>query len=112
MSSAQQHEMQELSILEHNLQALVVQFQTVELEMNEINTALAEVKGTKEDVYRVLSSVMVKSDKAKIVEELEKKKKVLEMRLQTIEKQQKLLESKSEQIRREIEKSQSSENRK
>ena len=47
---------------------------------------------------------MLKSDKKTIISELEEKKKVLELRINSIEKQEKLLEKKVEDLRSSISK--------
>ncbi len=101
----QASEIQELSVLEHNLQGLLMQRQSIELELSEVTTALEELRAADGDVYRVVSSVMMRADKPKLTEELEQKKKLLEMRNSTVEKQQKLFESKAEEIRRQLEES-------
>jgi len=47
---------------------------------------------------------MLKADKNTILKELEEKKKVLELRFNTLEKQEKLLESKAQELQEEVKK--------
>lgn len=89
---------QELQILEHNLQAILSQRQSVEIELAEISNAHSETSSSKGKVYQVINSIMIESSKEKVVSILEEKKKILEMQLSSIDKQQKLLESKIESL--------------
>lgn len=93
---------QELQILEQNLQSLLIQKQTVEIELNEILNALSELKKTEEEVYKVVGGIMLRSDKLSLIKELEEKKKILDLRISTIEKQEKILEEKSEKLREQV----------
>jgi len=96
---------QELQVFEHNLQAYLMQKQAVQIELNEITTALDELKKSSDEVYKIVGNIMMKSDKESLSGELKEKKKVLDIRLSSIEKQEKLISSKSENLRDEIGKS-------
>ena len=93
---------QELQMLEHNLQSYIMQKQTMQVEMNEINTALDELKKSGDEVYKILGGIMIKSNKTNLTAELNEKKKLLEIRLNSIEKQEKMISSKSEELKEEI----------
>jgi len=92
---------QELQLLEQNIQFLLHQKQTLQVELNEIANAEKEIKSSKE-VYKVLSGVMIKSDPETISKELEEKKKRSEMRIAPLEKQESLIKEKISKIREEI----------
>jgi len=92
----------ELQILDRNLQAFLVQKQSMQAELNEVSNALAEAKSTKDEVYKVLGNVMLKTNKESLIKELEEKKKVLDLRVNSIEKQEKLLESRSNKLKEEV----------
>lgn len=94
---------QELQILEQNLQGFVMQKQVFQIELNEILNALEEIEKTKDEVYKILGGVMIKSDKGNVIKEFEEKKRVLELRINSLEKQEKLIESKAREIKQEIE---------
>lgn len=79
-----------------------MQRQSVEIELNEVTTALTEVKSSTGDIYRVVSSIMMKVQKDKVLHDLEQKKQVLTLRFQTLDKQQKLLEEKAQGLREEL----------
>lgn len=93
---------QNLQLMEQNFQNLALQKQTFQLELNEVITALEEVSKTKEDVFRVLGQVMIKSDKESLKKELKEKKEILEIRMKSIEKQELSMREDVERIRGEI----------
>jgi len=99
-----QKKIQELQILEQNLQNLMIQKQAFQLELNETVNSLEEVNKTEDEVYKVLGSVMLKVNKEEILKELGEKKKILELRVNTIEKQEKLLESNARALQEEAKK--------
>ncbi|MEM4259532.1 MAG: prefoldin subunit beta [Candidatus Pacearchaeota archaeon] len=93
---------QELQILEQNLQNLLMQKQTIQIELTEIENALSDLKKTDDEVYKVVGGIMMRSDKATLTSELSEKKKVLELRISAIEKQEKILNEKSEKFKKDI----------
>lgn len=99
-----QNKIQEIQILEQNLQGILLQKQSFQLELNETINALEEVKKSEDSIYKILGPVMIKGDKNSIIKELEEKKKMFEMRLTATDKQEKLLESKAKELQGEAEK--------
>ncbi|HIG51854.1 TPA: prefoldin subunit beta [Candidatus Pacearchaeota archaeon] len=89
-----QQKIQEAQMLEQSMNSLLMQRQAFNLELNETLNALEEVKKTDDEIYKLSGSIMLKADKEKVKKELEDKKKILELRLESIEKQEKLLEKK------------------
>ena len=53
-----QQKLQELQVLEHNLQALLMQKQAFQLELNESLNALDEVRKTNDTIYKMVGSIM------------------------------------------------------
>ncbi len=90
---------EESRILEHHLTEFLVQKQNIQVELQEVLGALDELKKNNDDVYKILSGVMIKSDKEKLSKELEEKKKLLQMRISAIEKQEDMLEKKISETR-------------
>ena len=99
-----QQKLQELQVLEHNLQALLMQKQAFQLELNESLNALDEVRKTNDTIYKMVGSIMVIVDKNDTIKELEEKKKLLEMRSDSITKQEHLIEAKARELQQEIKK--------
>ena len=96
--------LQELQILEQNLQAILMQKQAFQLELNQTENAIAEVSNTNDEVYKMTGSIMIKTDKSTVLEELKNKQKILGMRINALEKQEKLISAKSEELKKETQK--------
>ena len=92
----------ELQVLEQSFQIFVHQKQSVQVELNEIVNAFKEVKDSSGDVYKVLSGIMIKAEKISLLKELEERKKVVELKLDSFEKQEFKLNSKIQSLREEI----------
>jgi len=95
---------QELQMLEQSLQSILMQKQTVQIEMNENNNALEELGKSGDEVYKMIGGIMLRSDKPTLEKELEEKIKITDLRVSSIEKQEKLLSGKIDTLREEINK--------
>ncbi|MCK5611658.1 prefoldin subunit beta [Candidatus Pacearchaeota archaeon] len=94
--------LQEMQMLEQNLQNLLMQKQAFHMELSETATALAEVDKADDEIFRIVGQLMIKSNKAKVMEDLENKKKLLELRVETMDRQEKNLNEQAESLREEI----------
>lgn len=103
---------EELQALESHMQGFLAQKQTIEMELSEIENAIGELKNSDENVYKIISGIMIKSAKDKIGKELEEEKKVLEMKVGALEKQESLLEKNASELREELNKAMSGRERK
>lgn len=97
-----QQRIEELKAIEQQVQIFLAQRQAAQLELNEIQNAFDEVKKSGGEMYKIVGGVMIKSEKETILKELEEKKKVIEMRIQSTEKQEKLVEKRAIELRRAI----------
>ena len=104
MEAQTRQKLQDLQILEQNLQNLLIQKQNINSELNETVNALDEVKKTNDLIYKMVGSIMVAVDKKKTIEELEEKKKLSELRNDSIIKQEKLIETKARELQEELKK--------
>jgi len=93
---------QEIQILEQNLHNLLLQKQAFQMELNETENALSEIEKTKEDVFKIISNLMIKTDKSKLKEELNRKKDLLNLRLKSIDSQENEFSSQLEDLRKEV----------
>ena len=84
----QNEKIQEMQILEQNLQNLLLQKQAFQMELSETDSALKEIEKSGDEVFKIIGQLMIKTEKAKIKEELSNKKKILELRIKTMEKQE------------------------
>jgi len=97
-----QQQIQEIQILEQNLHNLLLQKQAFQIELNETENALSEISKSKDDVFKLISNIMIKTDKEKLEKELKQKKELLALRLSSIEKQETQLSEQVEKLRKEI----------
>ena len=94
-----ENKIQELQILEQTMQNVLIQKQSFQIELAETQGALEELEKTEDEVYKIIGQLMLKTEKAKTVIELEEKKKMFELRIKTLENQEKNIVDKIEKIR-------------
>lgn len=104
LDSEAQQKLQELQILEHNLQNILAQKQAFQMELNEVLNALEEVKKSEHQIYKMVGSIMVAVEKSVTLNELDEKKKLLEIRNESFSKQEQLLETKARELQQELRK--------
>lgn len=90
-----------LQNIEQSLQTIILQKQSFQTQLIEIDSALNELK-TKESAYKIVGNIMVSSKKEDLVKELEDKKEKVNLRIQNLEKQEKSLKTKAEQMQKEV----------
>lgn len=98
----QDKKIQELQILEQNLQNILMQKQAFQMELSETVSAIKEVENTKEGVYKIIGSLMVKKDSKEVLEDLRNKEKLLDTRLKNLEKQEEKFLEKTNELREEV----------
>jgi prefoldin beta subunit len=97
-----QKKIQEMQILEQNLQNLLYQKQAFQIELSETESALKEVKESKDEVFKIVGQLMLKANKEKIIEELTNKEKILSLRMTSIEKQENSIIERLESLKEEL----------
>ncbi|MEA3414020.1 MAG: prefoldin subunit [Nanoarchaeota archaeon] len=97
-----QEKIQQMQFLEQNLQSVIMQKQAFQMEISEAVAALKEVENSKEDVFKIVGQLMIKTSTEKVVEDLKKKEKILQTRLEALEKQEETLAEQSEKLRNEL----------
>jgi len=98
----QNAKIQEMQILEQNLQNLLLQKQSFQMELSETQSAAKEIENSDDDVFKVIGQLMIKTDKSKIKEELSNKEKILDLRMKSIEKQENSFMEKLSTLRDEL----------
>jgi len=85
-----QNMLAQLQQLQQQLQSVVNQKMQVEAMKKEAEDSLEEVQNASDDapLYKAAGSVLVKVEKAKLLEELEEKKATYEVRLNALTKQE------------------------
>jgi len=99
--------MQELQMIEQNLGSLSMQKQAFDFELSETEHALEELSESSGDVFKIVGQIMVKSDKDKLKLELEKKVKLLNLRIKSLDAQEKEIVDHADAIRGELSKKKS-----
>ena len=91
----------QLQMIEQSMQQIIMQKRQFQSQLLEIESALGELKDS-EVAYKIIGTIMVKSDPVKITKELEEKKEMLGLRIKTIEKQESNLKDKAEEMQKKI----------
>ncbi len=98
-----QRKIQELQMMEQSFQQLLMQKNAFSMEANETDFVLEEVKKTSGEVSRIIGNqVIIKSTKEEVLEEVKKKKELIELRMKSIDEQEKQFSEKIESIREEV----------
>ena len=98
----QEEKLQEMQMIEQNLQQLLMQKQAFQMELNETDSALEEIKKAGDEVFKIIGQLMIKSDKKKMQDELENKKKLIDLRIKSFDKQEKTFTEKAEELRKDV----------
>lgn len=91
---------EELQSVEHALQNNLMQRQTLQVEQNELDTAMSEVLASKGEVYKLASGILIRSEPKTLQKELDDKKKLIEAKLSALDKQSSALEARAGQLRK------------
>jgi prefoldin beta subunit len=102
MDSETTRKIEELQHIEGGLQNILMQKQSLQIELNEINNALVEIDKSDEEVYKMTAGFMIRISKADIKTDLVSKKKILDMKIDAIEKQERLIEKNATKLRAEV----------
>ncbi len=102
MDSNTQKSIQELQSYEQTLQNIIMQKQSIQVELNEVNNALAELSNYKGDVFKILGGIMIKVDAEKTKKELTDNKNNINLHIASFEKQEKEITNKTTNLRKEI----------
>ncbi|PIN76003.1 prefoldin subunit beta [Candidatus Woesearchaeota archaeon CG10_big_fil_rev_8_21_14_0_10_37_12] len=96
-----QENMQRLQLLEQNVQAINMQKQQFQAQLFEVESALKEIADSS-NAFKLIGGIMVNTDKKSLEVELNGKKDVLTLRIDTLEKQEKSIKDKSKKLRDDI----------
>lgn len=93
---------QEMQLIEQSLHNVLMQKQAFQMEEAETKSALKEIEGAGEEVYKIVGQLMIKSDKKRIEDELKNKEKMIGLRLNSLQKQEENLSEQLSKIREEL----------
>ena len=92
----------QLQMLEQNIQNFLVQKQTFQTQLIEVDNALEELDKSKDKSYKIIGAIMVAADKEDLKKELNSKKEILYLRIKSIEKQENQLKEKASSLQSEV----------
>lgn len=92
----------QLQMMEQRLQSLMMQKQSFQTQMFEVESALKETKDLKGDAFRIIGPIMISSNLTDIKKDLESKKEMFDLRLKSIEKQEKKIKEKASELQEKV----------
>ncbi len=95
-------QIQELQIFEQKLNNVLIQKQAFQLEIDEVENALEELKKSGEDVFKIVGQIMVKSKKSDLQRDLAEKQKLVSIRLNSLNAEEARLTKNSEELRKKV----------
>lgn len=102
MKKELQEKINQLQILEVNVQNILLQKRTLQVQLLEIENALKELQTNNEETYKIISNIMIKTSKESLVRELNSKKEVIDIKLKSIERQETDIMEKAARLQQEI----------
>ncbi len=96
-----QEKINKIQMLEQNIQAVSAQKQQIQTQQIEIDSALKEIENS-EETYKIVANVLIKTPKEKLKQDLDEKKKIVDLRLQTLDKQEKQFKEKIKELQQEV----------
>jgi len=97
-----QEKIQELQATEQTMQQMLMQKQAFQMELSETENALTEITKAKDDVFKIIGQIMIKTKKDDVEQELKKKQELLALRMKSIEKQEESIMEQSNKLREEV----------
>lgn len=83
------------------MQSLNMQKQQFQAQLFEIEGALKELE-TSPVAYKIVGGIMIGIDKSALMKEMQGRKELFELRVQTMEKQEKQLKEKAKKLQEEV----------
>lgn len=85
---------------QQTLQSVLAQKQQLEMELAEVEQALAELEKMTDDavIYKSIGSLLVKSERTKVIGELNERKELVNMRIGVLGKQEERLRSQLKEL--------------
>jgi prefoldin beta subunit len=91
----------QIQMIQQNMHNLGMQRQQFQLQHTEAESALGELQKSSNS-YKIIGNIMVASDTESLVKELQERKEMLSIRIDTIEKQESKLRQKAEDLQKDV----------
>ena len=92
----------QLQMIEQNIQNVLMQKQTFQAQLMEVENALEELKAPKGETYKIVGSIMIAANKDDLNKDLNSKREILGLRVKNLEKQEAALSEKAKKIQEEL----------
>jgi len=104
LPSQVQNQLRQLQQLQQQMELLLQQKLQVEIRLRDAEDALEELNKLEEtaDVYKGVGNLIVKSEKSKLIKELQEEKENLEIRKKTMESQENRMKEKINELQSKI----------
>jgi len=87
MAEKKQDNIAQMQLIQQNLQNILLQKQQFQMQLNEIDSALSELKETSQ-AYKIVGNLMIAGKKEDLEKDLQSKKQTIELRLKSLETQE------------------------
>ena len=88
----------DLQACQQQIQTVLIQKESLNIQSMEIDKALDELKKVKkEEVFKAVGPILIKSEKEKLSKELEERKETIELRLKSLQKQENRLKERMDE---------------
>jgi len=95
-----QEKINSIQMVQQSLENSSMQRQQFQMQQAELDSALEQLGNDK--AYKIIGNIMVATDSVALKQELEEKRKVLDIRISTLEKQEGKLREKAEALQKEV----------
>ncbi len=96
-----ENDLAQMQLIQQNLQNIMIQKQQFQMQLNEINSALTELKET-DKAYKIVGNLMVASKKEDLEKDLKEKLQTIELRIKTFESQEEKFKKKLEDMQKSV----------
>lgn len=88
ITKATQEKISELQMMQQRLTLFNAQKQQLQIQLIEVENALAEIEKAKGTIYRLIGEILVEKSADELKKELNDKKEELDLRIKTMDKQE------------------------
>lgn len=93
--------LKQLQLLQQNLQNVLVQKQQVQTQLLEVESAAKQLESTS-SAYKLVGKIMIAFSTSSLLQELQEKKEVIQLRLKTISAQEQKLQGTIETVQQDV----------
>ena len=101
LSKEQEEKIAQLQMFEQNIQGFLMQKQSLQAQLIELESALKELDST-DTPYRIIGNIMVKTKKEDLKKDLGQKKEMVELKIKSLEKQEDRIKERAKKTQSEV----------